>query len=76
MIDNPNVKLADIVQGLQTLLKVPEVTMYVVPEGVLLSRAENGTMMEEILSQCNIMRTAVAIFRHHWRARTGPHFVD
>ncbi len=61
-IVNSNVQLADLTQGLQTLLKVPEVTMYVVPEATLLSTAENSTLMESMLMQNNTMQTAVSIF--------------
>jgi hypothetical protein len=35
-ITNGNVKLADLQQGLAALKKVPEVTMYIMPEGTLL----------------------------------------
>ena len=61
-IINPNIKLDDLNAGLQTLLKVPEVTMYVFPEATLLSVDDNGTLMEETLLQCGDMQTAVAIF--------------
>ncbi len=61
-IVNPNVKLADLQKGLAALKKIPEVTMYVFPEATLLSVAENGTLMESALLQCEEMQTAVAIF--------------
>lgn len=61
-IVNPNVLLPDLVKGLSTLLTVPEVTMYIFPEATLLSKADNGTLMQESLLQCDKMETAVAVF--------------
>lgn len=61
-IVNPNVLVTDMEKGLATLKKVPEVTMYIYPEATLLSLADNGTLMELTLVQCDSMQTAVAIF--------------
>ncbi|NUO02847.1 MAG: phage tail sheath family protein [Saprospiraceae bacterium] len=59
---NPNVKLAELQQGLECLKKEASVTMYVFPEATLLSVAENGTLMETTLRQCGEMQTAMAFF--------------
>ncbi|PHN06067.1 phage tail sheath family protein [Flavilitoribacter nigricans] len=61
-IINPNVRLSDLIRGLDMLKKVPEVTMYIFPEATLLGLAENGSLMEQSLVQCGSMQTAVAIF--------------
>ncbi len=61
-IVNPNVLVTDMEKGLAALKKVPEVTMYIYPEATLLSPADNGTLMELTLVQCDAMQTAVAIF--------------
>jgi phage tail sheath protein FI len=71
-ITNGNVKLADLQQGLAALKKVPEVTMYIMPEGTLLSAAENGSLMEDMLLQCNSMQTAVSIFDIKGGAEPDP----
>ncbi|MEO1261778.1 MAG: phage tail sheath C-terminal domain-containing protein [Bacteroidota bacterium] len=61
-IVNGNVKLADLTKGLETLKKVPEVTMYIAPEGTLLSAGENMSLMEAMLLQAGSMQTSVCIF--------------
>src|SRR5690606_17482547 len=37
-------------------------TMYICPEATLLSSAENGTLMQNMLLQNNEMQTAISIF--------------
>jgi hypothetical protein len=59
---NPNVLLSDLQTGLATLKKIPEVTMYICPEATLLSVAENGTLMQEMLLQNEEMQTAISVF--------------
>lgn len=59
---NPNVKLADLQQGIESLKREASVTMYIFPEATLLSVAENGTLMETTLLQCEEMQSAMAIF--------------
>ncbi|RBQ11402.1 phage tail sheath family protein [Pedobacter miscanthi] len=59
---NPNVKLADLEGGLPLLLNEQEPTMYICPEATLLSVAENGTLMQQMLQQCGNMQTAISIF--------------
>ncbi|HEU4719670.1 MAG TPA: phage tail sheath C-terminal domain-containing protein [Bacteroidia bacterium] len=61
-IINPNVKLADLQNGLAQLLNQPEPTMYICPEATLLSVADNGTLMQSMLLQNSNMQTAVSIF--------------
>lgn len=52
-IVNPNVLVTDMEKGLAALKKIPEVTMYICPEATLLSLADNGTLMELTLAQCD-----------------------
>ncbi len=59
---NPNVQLADLLKGLAALKSEEEPTMYVCPEATLLSVAENGTLMQEMLLQNSEMKTAISIF--------------
>lgn len=59
---NPNVLLNDLLGGLSLLKKVPEPTMYICPEATLLSVANNGTLMQEMLLQNADMGTAISIF--------------
>lgn len=59
---NPNVTLDDLSNGLKVLKGEPEPTMYICPEATLLSIPNNGTLMEEMLLQCDEMQTAMAIF--------------
>ncbi|AYL99031.1 phage tail sheath family protein [Mucilaginibacter celer] len=61
-IVNPNVKLTDLMGGLQLLLNEEEPTMYICPEATLLSIADNGTLMQEMLLQSSNMQTAISIF--------------
>lgn len=59
---NPNVKLADLEAGLALLLNEQEPTMYICPDATLLSVADNGTLMQEMLLQCGNMQTAISVF--------------
>ncbi len=59
---NSNVKLNDLLQGLGTLKKEQEPTMYICPEATLLNLADNSTLMQEMLLQNETMRTAISIF--------------
>lgn len=59
---NPNVKLNDLLNGLVQLKTEDEPTMYICPEATLLSVDNNGTLMQEMLLQCNEMQTAISIF--------------
>jgi uncharacterized protein len=61
-IVNPNVKLADLLNGLAQLLPEQEPTMYICPEATLLSTADNGTLMQQMLLQCSQVQTAISIF--------------
>ncbi len=59
---NPNVQLADLLKGLATLKNEEGITMYICPEATLLSIAENGTLMQQMLLQNSEMQTAISIF--------------
>ncbi|RFZ92739.1 phage tail sheath family protein [Mucilaginibacter conchicola] len=59
---NPNVKLNDLLGGLALLANEQEPTMYICPEATLLSMADNGTLMQEMLLQSSNMQTAISIF--------------
>lgn len=59
---NPNVKLSDLMNGLALISKQEEPTMYICPEATLLSVANNGILMQQMLLQCSEMQTAMAIF--------------
>jgi len=59
---NPNVKLDDLIGGLQLLVNEPEPTMYICSEATLLSVADNGILMQNMLQQCTEMQTAIALF--------------
>lgn len=61
-ITNSNVSLNDLTNGLALLKNEQEPTMYICPEATLLSVANNGTLMEEMLLQCSEMQTAISIF--------------
>ena len=61
-IVNTNVQLNDLMGGLALLKNEREPTMYICPEATLLSVENNGTLMQEMLLQCEEMQTAVAIF--------------
>ena len=59
---NPNVKLGDLQGGLALLREESEPTMYICPEATLLSVADNGTLMQSMLTQAAEMQTTVCIF--------------
>ena len=61
-IINTNVKLTDLKKGLDILKNEQEPTLYICPEATLLSVADNGTLMQEMLLQCSEMQTAIALF--------------
>lgn len=59
---NSNVQLKDLTDGLALLKNEQEPTMYICPEATLLSIADNGTLMQEMLLQCTQTQTAIAVF--------------
>ena len=61
-IVNPNVILADLLRGLDTLKYELEPTMYICPEATLLSVADNAILMQAMLLQCTEMNTAISVF--------------
>jgi len=61
-IVNPNVKLNDLLHGLELLKNEEEPTMYICPEATLLSVENNGSLMQAMLLQCTEMQTAISVF--------------
>lgn len=61
-IINPNVQLGDLKRGLDLLKNEQEPTMYICPEATLLSVADNGTLMQEMLLLCTQTQTSVSVF--------------
>lgn len=59
---NPNVQLADLLVGLESLKMEAEPTMYICPEATLLSIEENGTLMQQMLLQNSQMKKSISIF--------------
>jgi len=59
---NQNVKLNELKKGLEALKRESEPTMYICPEATLLSVANNSTLMQLMLTQCEEMETAISIF--------------
>lgn len=62
LIQNGNVKVVDMIKGLEALKKIAEVTMYICPEATLLNQADNQAVMQNMLKQCDEMQTAMSIF--------------
>lgn len=61
-IINPNVKLDDLLGGLELLKKEQEPTMYICPEATLLSVADNAALMQSMLLLNAEIQTAISIF--------------
>ncbi len=61
-IINPNVKLSELLAGLKALENEQAPTMYICPDATLLSVADNGTLMQAMLSQCSTLQSAISIF--------------
>lgn len=61
-IVNANVKLTDLTDGLALLMNEQEPTMYICPEATLLSVADNGALMEQMLLQCTSAQTSISVF--------------
>jgi phage tail sheath protein FI len=59
---NPNVKLADLQNGLALLKNELEPTMYICPEATLLNTTDNSILMESMLLQSSTMQTSISIF--------------
>lgn len=59
---NPNVQLAELVEGIGLLQNCADPTMYICPEATLLNVADNGKLMQCMLSQSSQMRSSVSIF--------------
>lgn len=72
-IVNSNVKLNDLLNGLELLKKEQEPTMYICPEATLLSIDNNGTLMQEMLLQCSQMQTAISVFDVIGGRNPDPH---
>jgi hypothetical protein len=61
-IVNANVQLNDLLGGLNFLHNEEEPTMYICPDATLLSLADNGTLMQEMLLQSSTLGTTISIF--------------
>ena len=59
---NGNVRLAQLLAGLEQLQAEVEPTLYLCPEATLLSAADNGALMAAMLQQAQLMQTAVCLF--------------
>lgn len=60
-IVNPNVQLDELLKGFEALKDQKEPTMYICPEATLLSVANNGTLMQTMLLQCDEMQSPISI---------------
>jgi hypothetical protein len=54
--------LNDLLGGLALLKNAQDPTMYICPEATLLTVADNGTLMQEMLLLCTQTQTAISIF--------------
>lgn len=59
---NSNVRLADLLNGLELLKNEQEPTLYICPEATLLPPRDNAALMQAMLAQANEMRTALCLF--------------
>jgi phage tail sheath protein FI len=59
---NQNVKLSDLLAGLNLLKSEQEPTLYICPEATLLSVDDNGTLMQGMLLQAQTMQTVMCLF--------------
>jgi phage tail sheath protein FI len=58
---NPNVRLSDLLTGLATLQREQEPTLYLCPDASLLSKNDNGALMQAMLNQCGNLQTAMSL---------------
>ncbi|SFU04062.1 hypothetical protein SAMN04489724_3542 [Algoriphagus locisalis] len=58
---NPNVSLKELLNGLSLLKKEAEPTMYVFPEATLMTPGNHATLTQEMLRQCEELKTAISI---------------
>jgi uncharacterized protein len=58
---NPNVKLADLQNGLTLLTAIEDVTMYLFPEATLLSSEEYGTLINSQLVQASKLQNTMCL---------------
>jgi phage tail sheath protein FI len=61
-IVNPHVKLHELLTGLSVLQNETEPTIYVCPEGTLLSISDNATLMQAMLVQAQEMQSTICLF--------------
>lgn len=59
---NPNVDVTLLAGALTTLEQVPDATMVVVPDAVLLKSTDNASLNGQILEHCEKMQSRVALF--------------
>ena len=58
---NENVLLEDLLKGVQLLKSHSRITMYLCPEATLLSKEENGSLMQAMLLQQETLKTGICI---------------
>lgn len=61
-IINPNIKLSDLLKGIDVIKNIPEITLYICPDATLLSKDDNGILMQKMLKQCSDLNTVMGIF--------------
>lgn len=61
-IVNENIKLNDLLKGLEALKVKDEPTLYLCPDAVLLSEENNATLMQEMLVQSGSLGKVISIF--------------
>lgn len=73
---NPNVRLSDLLGGLELLKNEAEPTMYLFPEATLLAPADNANLMQAALLQAEQLQTLVCIFDVAGGASPDPSYVN
>lgn len=71
-IENPNIKLKDLQEGLSTIIEKTDITLYVIPEATLLSNSDYSTIMQSMLEQSLETQTAMSLFDVKGGASPNP----
>ena len=69
---NANVKIEELLAGLDYLKQEQEPTMYICPEATLLSKENNARLMQAMLLQSAEMKTAISFFDIHGAKSPDP----